>query len=189
MSDQEQQLQASALIDEKLFEARSVFIFGEINQKLAQKVTSQLIALAHVSDDEISVYVNSPGGHVESGDSIHDVMRFIKPRVRVIGTGWVASAGSLIFLGAEKEDRYCLPNTRFLLHQPSGGARGQATDLAIQAKEIIKMRKRLNVIIAERTGQLLEKVEEDTERDYWMTADEAKDYGIVNKVIASASEL
>ncbi|HVO24599.1 MAG TPA: ATP-dependent Clp protease proteolytic subunit [Candidatus Margulisiibacteriota bacterium] len=176
-------------LTQKLFEARTILICSEINAELAQMVIAQALALATASDDDITVYVHSPGGHVESSDTIHDVFSFIRPRVRMIGTGWVASGGVHIFLAAEKEDRYCLPNTRFLIHQPIGGAGGRATDIEIEAAEILKARARLNRIIAEKTGQPLKKVEKDTERNFWMSATEAKEYGIVGKIIASADEL
>jgi len=176
-------------LTQKLFEARTILICSEINAELAQMVIAQALALATVSDDDITVYVHSPGGHVESSDTIHDVFTFIRPRVRMIGTGWVASGGVHIFLAAEKEDRYCLPNTRFLIHQPIGGAGGRATDIEIEAAEILKARARLNRIIADKTGQPLKKVEKDTERNFWMSAIEAKEYGIVGKIIASADEL
>lgn len=171
-----------------LFKSRTVLIFGEIDMKLAQGVTAQLLALAAESDDPIRVVVNSPGGHVEAGDTIHDMIRFVKPEVRILGTGWVASAGCHIYLGAKRENRFCLPNTRFLIHQPLGGAGGRATDIAIEAKEIIRMRTRLNRILAEETGQPLEKVEKDTDRNYWMMADEARDYGIVGSIIHAQTE-
>jgi ATP-dependent Clp protease protease subunit len=174
---------------QKLFDSRTILICSEIDAQVAQYIVAQALALSTVSDDDITVFVHSPGGHVESSDTIHDVLSFIKPRVRMVGTGWVASGGAHIFLSAEREDRYCLPNTRFLIHQPLGGAGGRATDLEIEAAEIIKMRARLNRIIAEKTGQPLKKVEKDTERNYWMSATEAKEYGIVGRIIASADEL
>jgi len=176
-------------VQQSLFKARTVLVFGEINQKVAQDTVAQLLALAAESSEPIRLFISSPGGHVESGDSIHDTIRFITPKVQVIGTGWVASAGAHIFLGAAREDRYCLPNTRFLIHQPMGGSRGQATDIAIEAKEIVKMRKRLNSIIARETGQPLEKVEQDTDRNYWMSAEEAKSYGLVTHIIESMDAL
>ncbi len=174
---------------EKLFEARTVLICGEINQDLARDVMMQLIALSAESEDPITIYLNSQGGHVESGDTIHDMIRFVKPRVRIVGTGWVASAGALIYVSVPREDRFCLPNTRFLLHQPSGGVGGQAVDIKIEAHEIIKMRRRLNKIFAEATGQPLEKVEKDTDRNFWMSAPEAVEYGLVGHIIQSADEL
>lgn len=175
-------------IQQALFKSRTVLVFGEINQKVAQDTVAQLLAYAAISDDPIRLVINSPGGHVESGDSIHDMIGFIKPRVMVLGTGWVASAGAHIFLGAKKEDRFCLPNTRFLIHQPLGGAGGRATDIAIEAQEIIKMRKRINAIIARETGQPLERVEQDTDRNYWMSAAEAKEYGIVTHIVGAMDE-
>ena len=168
---------------QNLFKSRTITIFGEINQKVAESTVAQLLALSVENDDPIRIFINSPGGHVESGDSIHDMIRFIKPQVKVIGTGWVASAGAHIYLAAKRENRLCLPNTRFLIHQPLGGAGGRATDIAIEAKEIIKMRRRINEIIARETGQPLERVEKDTDRNYWMSAEEAKDYGLVSRII------
>jgi ATP-dependent Clp protease, protease subunit len=171
---------------QNLFKSRTITIFGEINQKVAESTVAQLLALSVENDDPIRIFINSPGGHVESGDSIHDMIRFIKPEVKVIGTGWVASAGAHIYLGAKKENRLCMPNTRFLIHQPLGGAGGRATDIAIEAKEIIKMRRRINEIIARETGQPLERVEKDTDRNYWMSAEEAKEYGLVSRIIETS---
>ncbi len=156
---------------------------------MASRVVSQLLAIAEDNDDDITLFLNSQGGHVEAGDSIHDVIRFIKPRVKIVGTGWVASAGTHIFLAVDKEDRVCLPNTRFLIHQPSGGVGGKVTDIAIQAEQIEIMRARLAQIISEQTGQKLEKVMKDIERDHWMDTKEAMDYGILSKVIHHASDL
>jgi ATP-dependent Clp protease, protease subunit len=178
-----------SLVDERLFRSRTIFVFGEIDQDLARQVTEKLVALSFESDDDIRLFVNSPGGHVESGDTIYDMIKFVKPRVRIIGSGWVASAAALIFCAAAKEDRLSLPNTRFLLHQPSGGAGGPASDLAIQAKEILKMRRRINEIIARETGQPVERIEQDTDRDYWMSASEAKDYGLVGRIIERVDEV
>jgi ATP-dependent Clp protease protease subunit len=172
-----------------LFKSRTVLIFGEVDMKLAERVTAQLLAHAAEGDGDIRIIINSPGGHVESGDTIHDVMRYVGPRVKIIGTGWVASAGAHIYLGADKENRYCLPNTRFLLHQPLGGTRGQASDIAIEAEEIIKMRERINRLIARETGQTYEKILQDTERNFWMGPEEAKAYGIVSKIVNRADEV
>ncbi len=178
-------------LESRLFSQRKVLVFGAINDKLARDVTGRLLALAGASSKPIDVYINSPGGHVESGDTIHDMIRFVGSEcpVRVIGTGWVASAGALIFLAGAKDKRFCLPKTRFLLHQPMGGVRGPATDIDIEAREIGKMRERLNRLIADETGQTLEKVTLDTDRNYWMGPDEAIAYGMVTKVITSAAEL
>jgi ATP-dependent Clp protease, protease subunit len=174
---------------ERMLETRTITIFGEIDMKLAQEVTQKLLVLDEDSHDPIKIFINSPGGHVESGDTIFDVIRFVKSPVKTIGTGWVASAGALIYAAADKENRFSLPNTRFLLHQPMGGVRGQAADIAIEAEEILKMRQQLNEIFAEQTGQPIEKVEKDTDRNYWMTAAEAKEYGLVGSIIESADQV
>ncbi|KXV44285.1 ATP-dependent Clp protease proteolytic subunit [Gluconobacter roseus] len=178
-------------LEGRLFDQRKVLIFGGINDKIARDVTGRLLALAGTSDKPIDVYVNSPGGHVESGDTIHDMIRFVDSiaPINMIGTGWVASAGALIYAAGRPERRVCLPNTRFLLHQPMGGVRGPATDIDIEAREIIKMRERLNRIFAKETGQPYEKVAKDTDRNYWMSANEAIAYGLVNRIIHSATEL
>ena len=178
-------------LEHKLFKQRKVLIFGGINDKVARDVTGRLLALAGESDKPIDVYVNSPGGHVESGDTIHDMIRFVDSvaPVNMIGTGWVASAGALIFAAGHKDRRFCLPNTRFLLHQPMGGVRGPATDIDIEAREIIKMRERLNHLFARETGQSYEKVVKDTDRNYWMSAKEAIDYGLVTKIISKLGDL
>lgn len=185
---QEDKAKTPPSIAQNLFKARTILLFGEINQKVAQSVTAQLLGLAAENDDPIKLIINSPGGHVESGDTIHDMIRFVKPRVLVLGTGWVASAGAHIYLGAAKEDRFSLPNTRFMIHQPAGGVGGPATDIAIEAKEIIKMRKRINEEIAWETGQSYERVAADTDRNFWMSATEAKEYGIVSHIINHAGE-
>ncbi|MBI1329278.1 MAG: ATP-dependent Clp protease proteolytic subunit [Alphaproteobacteria bacterium] len=179
----------SAPVAKALFKSRTVLIFGEVDMKLAERVTAQLIALAADSEDPIRVIVNSPGGHVESGDTIHDVVRFVGPKVRMIGTGWVASAGAHIFLGASRENRFCLPNTRFLLHQPLGGVRGQASDISIEAEEILKMRERINREISKETGQPYEKVLQDTERNFWMGAEAAVTYGLVSRIVNRSDEV
>ena len=176
-------------IADRLLRARIIIISGEINQKLAAIVISQLLALSVESDDPITIYLNSQGGHVESGDTIHDMIRYVKPRIRIVGTGWVASAGALIFVSVPKADRFCLPNTRFLLHQPAGGAGGTASDIEIEAKEILRMRDRLNKIFAKETGQPLERIEEDTHRNFWLDAEPAKAYGLVGSIIKTMAEL
>ena len=173
----------------RLFENRTIIISGEINQKLASSVMAQLIGMAAESDADITLFINSQGGHVEAGDTIHDMIRFIRPRVRIIGTGWVASAGALIFVAVPVEDRYCLPNTRFLLHQPAGGAGGTASDIEIEADEILKMRERLNKIFARQTNQPLEKIQKDTNRNFWLGADQAKEYGLVGHIVENIDEV
>lgn len=180
---------ASRIIEDSLFKKRYVFITGTINEKKAKGVAEHLLALAADNDDPINIFISSPGGHVESGDMIHDIIKFIKPVVRTIGSGWVASAGALIFVAADKENRFCLPNTRFLLHQPSGGVEGMAGDIAIQAKQMIMMRDRFEQIFADATGQTPEKIKADTARDFWLNVDEALKYGLLGKMIRSQSEL
>lgn len=172
-----------------LYKSRTVLIFGEVDMKMAERVTAQLLALASENDEPIRVILNSPGGHVESGDTIHDVIRFCGPTVKIIGTGWVASAGAHIFLGAKRENRLCLPFTRFLLHQPLGGVRGQASDISIEAEEIIKMRERLNREIASETGQTFDRVVADTERNYWLGAEDAVKYGLVGRIVTRADQV
>jgi ATP-dependent Clp protease protease subunit len=178
-------------LESRLFRQRKVLVFGAINDRIARDVTGRLLALAGASSEPIDVYVNSPGGHVESGDTIHDMIRFVGEdvTVRVIGTGWVASAGALIFLAGHKDRRFCLPNTRFLLHQPMGGVQGPAVDIDIEAREIVKMRERINRLIARETGQTYDKVALDTDRNYWMSAEEAIAYGMVARVVRTLGEL
>jgi ATP-dependent Clp protease protease subunit len=176
-------------VQNALFKSRTVLVFGEIDMRLAERVTAQITALAAESDKPIRIIINSPGGHVESGDTIHDMIRFCGVEVKAIGTGWVASAGAHIFLGAKRENRLCLPNTRFLLHQPAGGMRGQASDIQIEAEQIIKMRDRVNRMIAQETGQKIERIVKDTQRNFWMNAEEAVEYGLVARIITDASEV
>ena len=179
----------SLQVDKHLFEARTVLITGQISMELARDVSARLMALGHVSSEPITVLVSSPGGHVESGDMIHDMIQFIKPKVNVLGMGWVASAGALIYVSVPVKQRFCTPNTRFLLHQPSGGAGGPATDIEIQAKEMLRMRERLNKIFAAATGQTLKRIEKDTDRDYWMSPEEGIKYGLVGKIVNNVSEI
>ncbi|MBK9360991.1 MAG: ATP-dependent Clp protease proteolytic subunit [Rubrivivax sp.] len=179
----------SGLAEQLAFKSRFVLVFGEIDDKLARQVCERLILLAQDSDAPIQMLISSPGGHVESGDAVHDMIRFVRAPVTCIGTGWVASAATHIFLAAPRERRVCLPNTRFMIHQPAGGAGGRATDIAIMAKEIIKTRERMARVIATETGQSAEKVRADMERDYWMTADEAIAYGIASRVVVNQKEL
>jgi len=177
------------IVEETLFKKRQVLITGQITDVVARLTTERLLALSSDGDAPINVFISSPGGHVESGDMIHDVIKFINAPVRMLGTGWVASAGALIYCAAQRENRYCLPNTRFLLHEPRGGIGGMASDVEIQAREVLRMRERLNRIFAEATGQPIDKIKRDTDRDYWMMAEEAKAYGLVGKVVNSANEI
>jgi ATP-dependent Clp protease protease subunit len=178
-----------SITDQLSFKSRFVFLFGDINHQVARATCERLVALAQQSDAPIRVLISSPGGHVESGDAIHDMIRFIGAPVTTIGTGWVASAGTHIFLAAEKERRMCLPNTRFMIHQPGGGAGGPATDIAIQAKEILRTRERIARVIAKQTGKSFEKVINDMERDFWLSPKEAIEYGIVSRIIESYKDI
>ncbi|KMJ43309.1 Clp protease [Xenorhabdus khoisanae] len=176
-------------VHNQLIKSRSVIISGEINQQLAEKVMTQLLILQEISHEPIKIFINSQGGHVEAGDTLHDMIKFIKPEVMMIGTGWVASAGITIFLAANKENRYSLPNTRFMIHQPLGGVQGRASDIEIEAREILKIRNRINRLISEATSHPLDKVAKDTDRNYWMEPEEAQNYGIVGQIISHWNEL
>ena len=179
----------NAFLEEKAFASRTVLVFGAINDTTAADTARRLIALDAASVEPIDMLVSSPGGHLESGDALHDIVRFITAPVRMIGTGWVGSAATHLFLAVPKERRFCLPQTRFLIHQPSGGAGGQATDIAIMAREIIKARERIAQVIARETGQPLAKVLVDIERDNWMGPEEAIEYGLISRIIQNRSEL
>ncbi|MGF1740594.1 ATP-dependent Clp protease proteolytic subunit [Vibrio profundum] len=172
-----------------LLKHRQIFLFGEINQDQAESTCRKLAYLDQENHDPITLFINSQGGHVEAGDSIHDFIKFIKSEVLVIGSGYVASAGTHIYLSAKKENRFSLPNTRFMIHQPSGGGRGSASDLQIQMQQIMEMKERIARITSEATGQQIEKVRKDMNRDFWLTAEEALEYGIVGKIIASRTAL
>ena len=187
--DQNNNKSFSNLIAAKLLESRTIMIYGEINQDVARDVSEKILILSNESKEKIKIYINSQGGHVEAGDTIHDMIRSVEPMIDIIGTGWVASAGALIYSAPPKEQRFCLPNTRFMLHQPSGGVGGTATDIGIEAEQIVKMRERLNNIFAERTGQPYDRVAKDCDRNYWMTAQEAVDYGLAGKIISKLDEL
>lgn len=179
----------NAFLEEKAFASRTVLVFGAISDTTAADTARRLLALDAASDAPIDVIISSPGGHLESGDALHDIVRFIAAPVRMIGTGWVGSAATHLFLAAEKSRRFCLPNTRFLIHQPSGGAGGPASDIAIQAREIVKARERIAAVIARQTGQPLARVQADIERDRWMSPEEALDYGLVGRIIERRSAL
>lgn len=180
----------NSYLEEKAFKSRTLLIFGSITDSVAADVTRRLIALdADSPEKPIDILVSSPGGHLESGDAIHDIVRFISAPVNMIGTGWVGSAATHLFLAAPRERRVCLPNTRFLIHQPSGGAGGQATDIAIQAQEILKARLRIAHEIARETGKPIEQVLLDIERDRWLWAQEAVEYGLVSRIVQRKTEL
>jgi ATP-dependent Clp protease protease subunit len=179
----------NAFLEEKAFKSRTVLVFGEISDRSAADIVRRLVALDADSNMPIDMLVSSPGGHLESGDAIHDMLRFISAPVNMIGTGWVGSAATHMYLAVPKERRYCTPNTRFLIHQPSGGAGGQATDIAIHAQEIIKARERVARVIARETGKPLDTVLQDIERDRWMSAEEAVEYGLVGKIVQNKNEI
>ena len=179
----------NSFLEEKAFKSRTVLLFGAISDATASDITRRLIALDADSAAPIDMLVSSPGGHLESGDAIHDVVRFIAAPVRMIGTGWVGSAATHLYLAAPRERRFCLPNTRFLIHQPSGGAGGPASDIAIHAQEILKARERIARTIARETGKAFEAVMADIERDRWLSAEEAVEYGLVSRIIERKSEL
>ncbi|MFT4172860.1 MAG: ATP-dependent Clp protease proteolytic subunit [Rhodocyclaceae bacterium] len=181
--------QDSAFLEEKAFRARTVLVFGTITDALASEVVRKLLALDAESDSPITLIVSSPGGHLESGDAIHDVVRFICAPVTMVGTGWVGSAATHLYLGAQRERRFCLPQTRFLIHQPSGGTGGPASDVAIQAKEIVKARERIAQVIARESGQPIDRVRKDIERDLWMPAEDAVAYGLVSRIVSRRTEL
>ena len=169
----------------RLLRERIVFLVGPVNDQSANVVVAQLLFLESENPDkDIFFYINSPGGSVSAGMSIFDTMQFIKPAVSTLCMGMAASMGSFLLAAGAKGKRMALPNSRIMIHQPSGGAQGQATDIEIQAREILKLRENLNAILAERTGQPIEKIRLDSERDYFMSSDEAKDYGLIDQVIA-----
>lgn len=176
--------------EEKLLKTRQIILSGEINKELAEKIVKNLLVLEADSKNEpIYVYIDSPGGDVDAGFAVFDAMRFIEPCVFNIGMGLIASAAALILLAVPKERRLSLPNSRYLIHQPSSGMKGVATDIEIHAREMEKTKLIINEIIACETGQNLEKVKEDTERDYWLSAKEASEYGLVSRIIKTRSEL
>jgi ATP-dependent Clp protease, protease subunit len=180
---------SSAFLEEKAFKSRTVLIFGTITDATAAEAARRLIVLDSDSSEPIDVIVSSPGGHLESGDTIHDLIRFVRAPVRMIGSGWVGSAATHVYLAAPRERRFCLPNTRFLIHQPSGGMSGPASDIAIQAREIILARQRIAELIARECGKPVSVVLEDIARDHWLSAGEAIDYGLVSRIIKRREEL
>jgi len=169
----------------RLLKERVIFLVGPVNDQTANLVVAQLLFLESENPDkDISFYVNSPGGSVSAGMAIYDTMNFIKPDVSTLCTGFAASMGAFLLASGAKGKRFSLPNSKIMIHQPSGGSQGQATDIEIQAREILKTREQLNKILAVQTGQPLDRIERDTERDYYMSADEAKEYGVVDQVIS-----
>lgn len=177
-------------LTEKFLKTRQILLSGEINKELAEKIVRQLLVLeADDSEKTIYMYIDSPGGDVDAGFAIFDMIRFIKAPVVVVGMGLIASAGALILLAADKKDRLGLPNSRYLIHQPSSGMKGVATDIQIHAKEMEKTRALINRIIAEQTGKPFEQVAKDTDRDYWLDANEAVEYGLISRIVTKRSDL
>jgi ATP-dependent Clp protease protease subunit len=169
---------------ERSLKTRNVLLSGEVNKTLAERVIRQLILLEAENAEPIRVFIDSPGGDADAGYAIFDMMRFVKPQVTTIGMGLVASAGAIIMLAAPKERRLGLPNSHYLIHQPLSGMRGVATEIEIHARELDRLRRRINKLIADETGQPLEKVEKDTDRDYWMGAEEAQSYGLIARIVS-----
>lgn len=173
----------------RLLRERVIFLTGQVEDNMANLIVAQMLFLeAENPDKDIHLYINSPGGSVSAGLAMFDTMNFIKPDVSTICMGGAYSMGSFLLAAGQKGKRYALANSRVMIHQPSGGAQGQATDIEINAREILKIRDRLNRILAERTGQPLEKIERDVERDYWLDAQEAKEYGLVDEVLERRPE-
>lgn len=177
------------MIFQKLLKTRTILLSGDINKTLAEKVIRQLLLLEDSGDEPIKVFIDSPGGDADAGFAIFDMMRFVKPDVYTIGMGLVASAGAIILLASPKDKRVGLPNSHYLIHQPLSGIRGVATEIEIHAKELEKLRKKINKLISDETGVKEGQVEKDTDRDYWMSADDALGYGLISKIITSRKEL
>ncbi len=173
----------------KLLKTRTILLSGGIDKEMAEKLIKQMLLLEADGDDPIKVFIDSPGGDADAGYAIFDMLRFVKPEVITVGMGTVASAGALVHLAATKENRLSLPNAHFLIHQPLSGIRGVATEIEIHAKELEKLRAKINKLIADETGQDVKKVSEDTDRDYWLNAEEALDYGLISRIITNRSEL
>ena len=192
-TDEDEEREERGLPDEtaaKLRQARTVVICGDIDKKIAERVISDLIIMENENPDEpITIFVNSEGGDADAGFAMYDMIKFVTPPVRALCVGIAASAATTILLAADKKNRYALPSARVLIHQPSMAMRGRATELEVSATEMLKFRARCNELIARETGQSVERVEKDTLRDYWMSAEEAKEYGIINKIISNRSEL
>lgn len=173
----------------QFLKTRTVLLTGEINKNLAERVVRQVLLLEQEGDEPIKVFIDSPGGDADAGFAILDMMRFVRPPIRMIGMGLVASAGAIVLLAAPKERRFALPNSRYLIHQPMAGFRGVGTEIEIHAREIDLMRRKMNDLISQETGKPIAEVEQDTDRDYWMGADEALAYGLVGRIISSQNDL
>lgn len=189
-ASQEEQEGLQQPLATRLLKARTVLISGQVDQELAERIISQLLILDAESHEPIRVLITSQGGHVDAGYAIHDVMRYaLHSNLKTVGAGWVASIAVPILFGAPRENRFAFPNTRFLLHQPSGGAGGHLSDIRIEAQEMVKIREKLNKLMAAETGQSEEQIRQDSDRNFWMSAEEARNYGIITRVISSVDEL
>ncbi|GHV02978.1 ATP-dependent Clp protease proteolytic subunit 2 [Spirochaetia bacterium] len=173
----------------KMLKTRTILLSGEIKKDLAERTIRQLLLLEDMGDDPIRIFIDSPGGDADAGYAIFDMIRFVKPPVWTIGMGLVASAAAIIQLASPRDRRVGLPNSHYLIHQPLSGIRGVATDIEIHARELEKLRAKINRLIADETGAPFDQVEKDTDRDYWMNAEEAAKYGLISKIITSRSEL
>jgi ATP-dependent Clp protease protease subunit len=187
-AEKEEKTDEHEVIFRKLLKTRTLLVSGEVNKSLAEKTIRALLLLEADGDGPVKVFIDSPGGDVDAGYAIIDMMKFIKPEVWTVGMGLVASAGALILLGAPRERRAGLPHSHYLIHQPLSGLRGVATDIEIHARELEKVRERINRFIAEETGKPLEQVVRDTDRDFWMSAEEARDYGLVSRIVSQRAE-
>ena len=187
--DAKTQESAFEVMNKKFLETRQILLSGEVNKALAEKIVRQLLVLEAASDKPIYIYIDSPGGDVDAGYAIFDMIRFVKAPVYCVGMGLVASAGALILLAADKSRRVGLPNSHYLIHQPLSGIKGVATDIEIHAQELEKTKVKINDLIAQETGKPLEQVAKDTDRDYWLSATEALEYGLISNVVSKREDL
>lgn len=188
--DEKEEKEDGGSMLKRMLKARAIFLSEAITDKTARRIQSSLLLLQQDDDKSpITMYINSPGGHADSGFAIYDFMRFVKPPVRTVVTGMCASAAVLAYLASPKERRFALPNSRFLLHQPSTLVQGSASDVAINAEEIVKLRERYNTIVSQETGKSVEQVTKDADRDFWLSPGQAREYGLVGKIVKSFAEL
>ena len=189
MEEEKQDSQHSEAMAARLLKTRTVLIAGSVDPEMAERVMAQLLVLDADSHDPIRVMITTPGGAIYPGYAIYDTLQYVESPVYTIGAGWVASMGVPILLGAPKQNRLALPNTRFLIHQPAGGAGGQLQDIRIQAQEILRVREQINEMIARETGQTAEKIKKDSDRDFWMSAEEALEYGLISRIVKNAKDV
>lgn len=187
--EQENESSHESILIQQILKTRTVLLSGEVNKSLAERVIRQLLILEDENKEPIKIFIDSPGGDADAGFAIFDMIRFIKPKVYTIGMGLVASAAAIVLLASPKEDRVALPHSHYLIHQPLSGIRGVATEIEIHARELENLRKKINQLISVETGQTLKKVEKDTDRDYWMNAEQALEYGLISRIIVKKEEL